>query len=314
MIHARPPAMTLAGVEARHAWLDRRMRVSGYDPIQSPEQWRDANVLLGAAVHAVIKHLQLNPPEIVRFVDQGLISIQTKTPSPAQLSGTQTGGGSSGSSNGHHHRHTSSQASQDQPPPAYDSMLSSQASPPPDVDIDLPAIPSQFEELESLSRDRLEELAADELEFQAFCNRLPLTSEYHDAQRQLLTENAEAAARNLESQVELKDLYDACVSLQQELQTKVQAFQALETKQDAICQPPATAHVCRELTQAKKAALVASERIADDWLESDDCGETTDQFLDAFLEARRVHHTRAAKLELLERQPQQQARPTTTRR
>jgi hypothetical protein len=54
--------------------------VTGYAPIQTPEAWNNGNVLLGTAVHAVIKHLQLQSPEIIQFVDRGVDSfaIQTK--------------------------------------------------------------------------------------------------------------------------------------------------------------------------------------------------------------------------------------------
>ena len=88
---------------------------------------------------------------------------------------------------------------------------------------------------------------------------------------------------------------------------KVQAFQALERKQDVIGKPPEASRVCRDLVKAKKEAFEVSERIADAWLESDTCSATTDAFVEKFLVARQVHHARAAKLELLERS-------TTTRR
>lgn len=295
MVHAQPPAMTLAGVEAQHPWLDRRMRVTGYEPIQTPENWRDSNVLLGAAVHTVIKYLQLNPPTIVQFVDQGLISIQTKSPPSDSVSMTN--------GSGHHNSNNRKiNSQQDSPPPAYNSMLASQSakSSPPLLDVDLPKIPTHFPGLDNLPRDQLERLASDNLEFKAFCNKIPLTSEYHDVQRKLLAENAAVASRNLESQVELQDLYDACISLQTELQIKVKRFKELEQKQDAICKPPPIHTVTKELIKAKKAAFEDSERIAEGWLESDDCATVMDDFVKAFLESRQIHHMRGAKLEMIE--------------
>jgi ESCRT-I complex subunit VPS37 len=282
MAHARPPAMTLAGVEARHPWLDGRMRIIGYAPIQSMDAWLEAHVLLGVAVHAVIQHLQLNPPTIVQFVDAGLIAIQTKQ----QQQQLQQNGAVRRPSPTNHH---------DLPPPAYhDSMMTTMP------EIDLPTIPSQFPELDALSRDELEELIADELEFRAFCNRLPVMREYNDIQRKLLLENADTAKKHLQSEKELKELHAAATELQKELQTKVKAFQLLEKKQDAIAKPPPVAHVSRDLVKAKKEAFEVSERIADLWLESDTCSATTDAFVENFVAARKVHHARAAKLELLE--------------
>jgi len=292
------------------------MRVTGYEPIQSPDQWRDSNVLLGKAVHAVITHLQLNPPQIVQFVDQGLIAIQTKPVPQHQRNGTHgsmssafhnSNGGGGGGQHSRTNSATTSSQQQDDAPPAYDSMLSSANTsraapppPPPQVKIDLPTIPSHFPQLDSLSRDQLEELKSDDLEFKAFCNRLPTTDEYHEVQRKLLAKNAERAAKNMDSEVQLRDLHDACTTLQKELQSKVKKFQTLEHKQDAICKPPAVSKVCKDLQRAKKVAFEESEKIAEGWLESDDCGAATDEFLQAFLESRKVHHARAAKLELLE--------------
>lgn len=142
----------------------------------------------------------------------------------------------------------------------------------------------------------------DELQFRAFCNRLPIMTEYSNIQRTVLVENAATANQHLETwEGELKDVCAAVDQLQTALQSKVSAFQVLEKKQDAACKPPDASRVCRELVKAKKEAFEMSERIADTWLESDACSATTDAFCEEFVEARKVHHTRAAKLELLER-------------
>lgn len=290
MQHARPPAMTLAGVEAKHPWLDARMRITGYEPIQSLDAWLDANVLLGAAVHATIQHLQVNPPTIIRFVDPGLIAIQKKK---NQLAPQQNGASSSGSSNNN-----------GPPPPAYHVSMISGAVP----DVDLPRVPQQFPELDSLSRDELEELMQDDLQFRAFCNRLPIIREYHDAQRESLLKNAATAKKNLAFERELMELFATATQLQTELQTKVKAFHVLEEKQDAICKPPHVSKVSRELAKAKREAFEASERVADAWLESGSSSSTTDAFCREFVAARKVHHIRAAKLELLEGSMKQSSR------
>ena len=46
----------------------------------------------------------------------------------------------------------------------------------------------------------------------------------------------------------------------------------------------------------QKEAFEKSEKIAEDWT-----GENPEQFLSSFLATRKLHHTRAAKLELLDR-------------
>lgn len=281
--------MTLAGVEARHAWLDGRMRVTGYPPMQSTEAWLEAHVLLGVAVHNIIQHLQLNPPTIVRFVDAGLVAIQTK---PA-ASATKTT-----ASNGIHVRTSNASQSHynDPPPPAYNDYIMNNDAP----EIDLPTIPHSFPEVDSCSRDRLEELMRDDLEFRAFCNRLPITLQYCEMERTVLTENVTTAKKLLQSETELKELHSAVTALHEELQGKINVFQVLEKKQDMIGKPPDVSKVCRDLVKAKKEAFERSERIADTWLESDVCSATTDSFVEEFLVERKVHHTRGAKLEILE--------------
>ena len=304
-LHQRPPILTLAGVEARHPWLDTRMHVVGYPPITSPELWSKCQLLLGQAVHAVIQHLQLNPPQIMQFVDPGLIAIQSKTVPPHQRAPV---------TNGSRSNHSRQPSHEDTPPPAYDAMLGSTRSAPPRLpEVNLPPIPHHFDQLAELSRDQLEELKADDLAFQAFCNRLPITQEFHNVQKTMLERNAERAAQHLEKQSQLNDLYEACTNLQKELQLKVQKFQKYEQQQDAICKPPSVTKISKELTKAKKVALEESETIAEEWLTSDDCAASTDDFLRAFLEARQVHHLRAAKLELLLDQ-QQPTKAAGTRR
>jgi ESCRT-I complex subunit VPS37 len=296
----RPPVMTLAGVEARHPWLDSRMCITGYVPIQSAERWAEAHVLLGVAVHAVIQHLQLNPPTIVQFVDSGLIAIQSKQPRPQQ-NGNAAAPGSGG------HRPLSS-SSASTPPPYNESMLpaSSATAAPVIPEVTLPTIPHEFPELEGLTRDQLEALVMNELDFRAFCNKLPIMAEYRTIQQKLLLENAETAKQNLASESELQELVANVERMQAELREKITAFQALEKKQDAICRPPEIGKVRRELARLKREAFVKSEKIADQWLEtlemSSSAGNgSTEAFCDEFIAARKVHHLRAAKLELLER-------------
>jgi Modifier of rudimentary (Mod(r)) protein len=284
----RPPAMTLAGVEARHPWLDYRMRIIGYAPIQSSDAWSAANVLLGGAVHAVIQHLQLNPPTILRFVDAGLSAIQTK-PTSAQPASTEAANG----------------VNRSPPPPAYhESMLQSSAvetrGHPPSIPehIDWPKIPPHFDELDALSRDRLEELMKNELEFRAFTNQLDIMKKYNAIQQEQLSKNVAVAQANLQYESEIEELHKTISKLQHELQAKVKAFQALEKKQDLLCQPPPVAKVIRDMTKAKKEAYAQSERIATQWLQT---AGPVDDFLEEFMAARKVQHVRAAKLELLER-------------
>ena len=303
----RPPAMTLAGVEARHPWIDSRMRITGYDPIQTSDAWIDANIHLGVAVHTVIQHLQLNPPTVARFVDTGLRAIQTKKPAQPES-------------------HPQSANSHNPPPPAYhDSMVTTKAvqgaSARPShtnaalKNIDWPVIPPQFIELESESRERLEELIQNELEFRTFTNQLEIIQQYNEIQQRQLMKNVSIAKSNLQYENEIQQLHSNVTKLHVELKTKVQAFQELKQQQDIILQPPPINQVVRELTKAKKEAYVQSEQIAEQWLlqqqssssmnEENGNGNSIPAFIEAFKSVRKLQHVRAAKLELVQQQKEQ---------
>jgi hypothetical protein len=287
----QPPSMTLAGVRARHSWLESpSMRVTGYSVINSQDEWNQAFLLLGPAVHQVVTHLQLNPPEILEITDAGLRSIQPKShPNPAVHAASaatsfprrppQYAGA------------TNHSVSAMDAPPDYESLLAT-------PDIDMPKIPTEFEELEPLTREELEELLqGDELEFMGFCNKLPISHTIQSIASSVVDENAVMARANLDREEELNQLHTKVTGLQQQLEKKVKAFQELEQKQNTLIAPPDTRHIMRQLAKAKKQAFDESEQMAEDWLEE---GGDVKDFLDCFLEKRRVHHVRAAKLELLQ--------------
>jgi Modifier of rudimentary (Mod(r)) protein len=340
-----PPAMTLAGVNARHPWLDHRMRVIGYEPIQSYKVWVSSRILLGTAVHEVVKHLQINPPEIIEITDSGLRSIQQpKTVQQQQLQKQQQQQQQNQheshfqvrTSNTHGNSPTRTPAtsslmtasnprSVDAPtnngyiqqpsvyvneaPPRYESLVSggsggagvglSSSLP----DIDMPPIPNRFDELDKLSRDELEKLCEDDMEFTLFCNKLPIIQTYHKILSSVIDDNAVQAKKNLSKQEEIQELYQECVELETKLKESIRLFQELELKQNEYCQPPDTKVILKELAKSKKEALDESEQIAQTWL--DDNASNVDDFLSSFIATRKLHHERAAKMELLLTQQQQ---------
>jgi hypothetical protein len=288
--------MTLAGVRARHAWLDNQMRVTGYSVIHSQDTWHQSFLLLGPAVHQVVTHLQLNPPEILEITDVGLRSIQPKSHSnPAAAGSVHNAAASSASpfpkrppQNAGATNHSMSAMDA---PPDYESLLNVK-------DIDMPDIPREFEPLEPLTREELEELLqGDELDFHSFCNKLPISDTIQSIASSVVDENALMACANLDRQEELNELHTKVTGLQKQLEKKVKAFQELEQKQDALIAPPDMRDIIRQLAKAKKQAFDESEQMADDWLEE---GGDVKDFLDGFLEKRVVHHVRAAKMELLQ--------------
>ena len=85
----RAPAMTLIGIIASHPWIDKKMRVIGFNAISSDTAWNSSGITLGSAVNAVVHHFQLNPPNSVEVTDPGLKKIQQR-PSQTQRPNVST--------------------------------------------------------------------------------------------------------------------------------------------------------------------------------------------------------------------------------
>jgi hypothetical protein len=118
-------------------------------------------------------------------------------------------------------------------------------------------------------------------------------------QSKSLDENhAVASERSRTCEAQLTGLSAAIAALEEELRHKVQSFAALDGEQQEILKPTPIRDVRRKLVTGKKQAFDESELIADKWT-----GGNTDAFLTEFLKARKVHHLRAAKLELLDHSP-----------
>jgi Modifier of rudimentary (Mod(r)) protein len=322
----RAPIMTLAGVSARHAWLDRQMRIVEYSPITSDQAWKDSRLLLGTAVKEVIQHLQVSPPEIVQILDEALKVIQKAKPKPLASSSTSSSTAatshavSSSSQQQQHQRRYSATPSTTDAPPDYDTFVNDVPS------MEMPSIPMYFDELDERDLPQLNQLLSDETLFLQFCNSLSVTKTIQKIYTSVIVDNAEMARHNLKKRHDLQLLYGEVVELQQKMKHKVAAFQELERQQDALCAPPDPMIVMRQLAKAKKEAFDESERIAENWLEtassssssapasastsaagdggSSSINQTSgvDAFVKSFMEKRKVHHLRAAKMEVLKRQ------------
>jgi Modifier of rudimentary (Mod(r)) protein len=310
----QPPSMTLAGVNAKHPWLDSRMCIVGYEPITSYRTWISSNTKLGTAVHEVVTYLQVNPPEIVEITDAGLRSIQQpKTAGQMDLQNKSTGliHGSEDlyssnpiRTNTIRSNNPNTNSGVGKPsvyshgePPKYDSVRPNTKVVSPDIE--LPTIPTQFIEINKLNKDELQNLLDDEAKFMKFCNGLPVVQTYGQMLHSVIDENAVIAKHNLSKQEELQSLYEECNSLEKELTKSIQNFQMLEEKQNAYCLQPDAKLVLKELTSAKKIAFDESEDIARRWLDNVNT-MSVDDFLETFVAKRKLHHERAAKLELLQ--------------
>ena len=273
------------------------MRVTGYQPISSDSAWSSCNMKLGSAVNAVVQHLQLNPPDVVEITDESLQRIQASIAQPQpQFQPEQY-----------------AQHAQPQPPPPPHADVSGASSePPPDYStvlhaeedsiemshMPIPTVPAVFPELETMSKEDMQELLNDEDKFRKFVEEMSAVTTLIDLQTSIQKGNVETAEANLKQEEELAMLHAEVAALQSDLREKVETFRTLEAKQNELCAPPDRRHVIKKLTAAKKEAYGESEELAATWVDGGD-GDV-DQFIDKFMERRIVHHTRAAKLERLQ--------------
>jgi len=281
--------MTLAGVKVRHPWIintSSAMRITGYGPIQSESAWKDSNLLLGAAVHNVVKHFQLHPPQLLEITDKGLQSIQSNKRTGGNMSPTRTPPRSGNSISTFDDVH-------DDAPPSYNIVAESTPAP----EVPMPRVQLKYPETENLSREKLDELLCDDLELKAFVHRLKVFDQIFTIGSSRLDENVVLAKENLRQETEWKTLQSEVKDLHGTLRTKLDDYSKLEDKQNVICAPPDTKTTLRKLHKAKKEAFDESERLAEEWV---DDGGGVDDFCKRFLERRKIHHMRAAKMEILQ--------------
>lgn len=309
------PAMTLAGVKVEHPWVDpRNMRLTGYNPIQSEANWIHSELSLGEAVHAVVEHLQLNPPEILEITDKGLLAIQPpnsvhrqRQSSSSDRSPSRSGSNAS-HSNGNGHHHSRPEAA----PPSYDDAFYNQNNVPdlpPPPPIDMPIIPRSFsDKLKDKPREELETLLRDSNKFQELIQTFDVFHKLQTLSQEDLEKNQHMAQAHLQQEEKMQSLRKEVQRLQKTLQEKVADFQKLEAEQDRLCAPPDVKSTLKALNKAQKQAMDESEDFAENWVE--DGASDVDAFVKDFINRRKVHHSRAAKMEVL----QQQSRSSRTSR
>lgn len=68
----------LVSIQATHNWLDDKMRVIGYKPIQNEYEFAKSGLLLSQAINNVVQHFQLYPPKNIVILDDSLNQLQNK--------------------------------------------------------------------------------------------------------------------------------------------------------------------------------------------------------------------------------------------
>ena len=268
--------------------------MTGYDPCTSESAWSLSGIKLGFAVNSVVNHLQLNPPRVIEITDESLKRIQNTI--AQQQSGGSLKNGSAGEN-----AHFSFSASVNEPPPSYNTVLSEDDRAETEMfDIPIPSIPPSFPELDSMSRNEVQELLDDEGKFHLFVESMSALATLVDLKDSIFKGNVETAGANLKHEEELGALCAEVTTLQESLQEKIATFRELEKMQNDLFSPPDKQKVIKRLTAAKKEAFDESEELASSWIDN---GEMDiDDFVLRFLEKRTIHHVRAVKIERLNEQ------------
>lgn len=332
------PKMTLVGIRGNHPWLDSRMRVIGYSKIESDSTFIQSGILLNKAVNEVVRHFQLNPPSNLVIVDAGLANLQKSlglSNDNATL-GSNANNGHSNNTNGHsqqqgkgeiyvpsaftkgnnydHHSFRTPTTINEEPQPEpyklpthFSKVVTlsyNEQKHQGDTirNLDLPNIPTVFEQLDSLDTttmtemlDNPEKLVQNET---LQLSLIPYVVEIESLKNALLEANQTAAQENQMSKRTLEILVNEVKQLQQSLKTKVEKVNELQRQQMDLCKPMKKDKILSKLKKAKKQSFEESEELAYDWLSNG--ANDVDDFLEKFLKVRTVHHVRTAKMERLE--------------
>ena len=294
------PKMSLAGVQvdhnSSHSWIDSQNRIIGYDVISSEPKWNFSGVTLAGAVDAVVTHLQLNPPHVVRIVDPTLQALQNR------IRGTGKGDGGRNSNAANNYP----PAPREEPLPPSQVVLmdpnSQQIHTQRLSNVELPRIPKTFPQFNNMTRFELTTLLNNPPTLQSKLEEMSIVAELEAVKESILEGNLHVATQNLDKEMDLNRIYYQVKTMQSELRDKMNTYQSLKGQLEELTKPMDKEEVLYRLKKAKRSSLDESEDMASAWLngESSDGGSGVHDFLETFLQSRTVHHVRAAKMERIE--------------
>jgi hypothetical protein len=160
----------------------------------------------------------------------------------------------------------------------------------------IPAIPSSFPQLESMTMSQVKDLLDNESSFEDFIQQTSEVATLNELKQSIMSANVDAAEANLLHREKVERQTAELDSLGDDLQMKLEQFNKLDQERVALTSPPDLNATIKYLNHVKKEAYRQSEAIADDWVES---GGDVGDFVKKFMEKRALYHTRAAKAERL---------------
>lgn len=281
------PRMVLIGTRVDHPWIHPQSHsVVGFPPISSDLIWASSGLTLGEAVSKVIVHLQLHPPIVLEITDTYLKQMQPPDPKD--------------------NYHPNNKNNHTDAPPSYGFVHSNSHHSNPDSDkddddvsIDFEfEVPTTFPTLETMPQKEVTHLLNNEQAFEEYASILPAKSALLEFQSDLKTDNETTANETLAQ----KDSLDQLVKEVQELETsyseKMKQYESLKRTQNQLSKPQDLRDIRNKLMKAKKIAYDKSEKFANSWVDQD-LDLSVQDFVESFLDQRRVFHERAAKIELL---------------
>lgn len=296
------PKMSLAGVQVnQHPWIDLQNRIIGYDVISSEHKWNFSGVTLAGAVDAVVTHLQLNPPNVVRIVDPTLKALQNRISGASTPTANGIGGGATATANGGSSSHYPP-APRDQPLPVSQVLFMDSDAQKQQAsrlsNVELPRVPKTYPQFSSMSRAEMTTLLGNQTALQSTLEDMPVVAEMEILKESIMEGNSNIVLDNLEKQDDLTREYYQVKALQEGLRDKMKTYESLKSRQEELCKPLDKDEVLFRLKKAKRESLDESEELASSWLSGNE-GAVND-FLETFLKQRTVHHVRAAKMERIE--------------
>jgi hypothetical protein len=302
--------MMLVSIQATHNWLDGKMRVIGYKPIQNEYEFAKSGLLLSQVINNVVQHFQLYPPKNIVILDDSLNQLQNKR---HHSNGSMTVQDHSSSTNT-----TSPKFIQNETnlPSHFSQEIRIQDEDLKEIKIrkdntHIPSTPTSSSELNSFSNmnhHELNEILDDHNKLLPHLEHIPSVIQSQELVHKMMESNIDHANENLKQDETLKQLYKEVQELQQSLKEKVENVKDLQAQQMKLSQPLDIDEIIYQLRIAKRESMDESEEIASDWLHCDDTEGKVDEFVKEFIMSRTIHHVRAAKMERLEETQKNQRR------
>jgi hypothetical protein len=163
----------------------------------------------------------------------------------------------------------------------------------------IPGIPPSFPEFKDMSLLEVKRIAENKAFLDLYVDETPGVVNMRELKSSIEAFNVESARANLSRQENIEALSAEIETLKQDLSDRVQQYQSLDAERLALTQPPQIDVVIADLVRAKRDAQSESDNLAERWIEGGGGVDDVSDFVQRFLEVRKIYHTREAKADIL---------------